>query len=138
MMSTEPVQPPTGDAKRRPYASDFEVRRVQVQGPEKATFDVFVPASLKFFEGHFDGSPIVPGVAQVILCEQLAREHLTFAPLGAAAGMQRLKFLAAIGPDEALTVTLNGRATESEAAVQFSVMRGDTACATGTLKFAIA
>lgn len=136
MMSTpRTTQPSESSTGRSAQKCDFDVRSVRLEGPDKAVFEVFVPASLSFFEGHFEGNPIVPGVAQVILCERLARSHLKFATLGAAKGLQRLKFLAAIGPGETLHVSLSGRQTADEAAVQFSVLRGDTPCATGTLKF---
>jgi hypothetical protein len=37
------------------------------------TFDVEVPADSRYFEGHFDGEPVLPGVAQLALVLQLYR-----------------------------------------------------------------
>lgn len=57
----------------------FDARRPQArlleQGPDSALFNIEVNASSPFFNGHFAGSPVLPGVAQIDWALLLAREH---------------------------------------------------------------
>jgi 3-hydroxymyristoyl/3-hydroxydecanoyl-(acyl carrier protein) dehydratase len=65
---------------------------------------VLIPHDLKYFEGHFPGVPIVPGVVQIKWAIAMARRCLGLS--GAFAGMEALKFQHVMGPDISVTLTL--------------------------------
>lgn len=90
---------------------------------------VHVPIDLRYLEGHFPGNPIVPGVAQLLLVERAIRR--AFPELGAPKGLARLKFEARIDPGDDVVVELD-RADDK---VRFSIVRGETTCSRGTLRY---
>ncbi len=87
-----------------------------------------VPEDLRYFEGHFEGDPIVPGIAQLLpLVWEPARR--AWPELPAPRAITRLKFLDALRPGQAITVTLEREA----GGVSFELRRGDTVCTRGKL-----
>ncbi len=108
---------------------DFEVREAAV-GPTVSTFAVHVPVGLCYFEGHFEGDPVLPAVAQLnSLVLALVRESWpALPPLRRAT---KLKFHRAITPGNDLTVRLE----RSHHTVAFTLTRGDTLASSGTLFF---
>lgn len=63
-----------------------------------------IGASLRCFDGHFPGSPIAPGVAQISWVVHFARELLGLdAPVKS---VERLKFTHVIQPDQQLRLRL--------------------------------
>ena len=92
---------------------------------------VGVPAALRYFDGHFPGDPIVPGVAQLgPLAERQTRR--AWPDLGALLSVKRLKFMQALRPDDTLALTLK-RAGDK---VTFVLHKGELECTRGTLVFA--
>ena len=65
-----------------------------------------VPTGSRFFEGHFEGMPMLPGVAQLVAIAQREAER-TFGALGTPTRMSRLKFQDVIVPGDSLTLTLS-------------------------------
>jgi len=71
---------------------------------ERIELDLRVPADLAYFDGHFPGMPILPGVVQIDWSIRLGRERL---PLrGGFVAAEQLKFLSIIRPDMRLTLSL--------------------------------
>lgn len=94
------------------------------------TFQIRVPPDLKYFDGHFVGDPIVPGVAQVAaLAEEGARR--AFPGLGAAAGLRRVKFMEALRPNDVLELVVE----RSDKGVGFVVRKQGREASRGTLLF---
>ena len=66
--------------------------------------DLRVPPDLAYFEGHFPGLPILPGVVQIDWSVKLARERLDLR--GVFAGAENLKFLSIVRPGACPTLAL--------------------------------
>ncbi len=115
---------------------DFDVGPVTARATPSGTellVNVHVPRNLAYFEGHFVGDPILPGVAQlqVLVVEQA---HKAWPELGAPREVRRLKFTRPIRPDDSLQLSLV-RGTESPR-VDFHITASGESCASGTLVFA--
>jgi acyl-coenzyme A synthetase/AMP-(fatty) acid ligase len=118
------------DAVRAPRAAPRAFDPKPIAGRQGA-FDVHVPADLAYFEGHFEGHPILPGVVQleVLVARQVA---VAWPDLTRVRQITRLRFRAPIQPGDNLVLTLE-RAEPLR--VDFEVRRGATACSSGTLHF---
>lgn len=78
--------------------------------PGRIVLDLHVPSGLAFFEGHFPGAPILPGVVQVDWAVRLAKRYLPVA--GVFSSLENLKFLAVVRPDVSLQLTLEWHAAQ--------------------------
>jgi 4-coumarate--CoA ligase (photoactive yellow protein activation family) len=121
--------------ERRPVVGfdvEAEASRADDRGREVRTLEVTVPAELVFFEGHFDGQPVLPGIVQLerLVLRQARR---LWPDLGALERILRLKFSKIIGPGTriVLTMTRDPRA----ATVEFVIASSVGPCASGTLRF---
>jgi 3-hydroxymyristoyl/3-hydroxydecanoyl-(acyl carrier protein) dehydratase len=115
---------------------DFVVERVEVEG-DRARLRVIVPADLRYFEGHFEGRPMLPGIAQLVgIAHQRGRE--VFGDLGRERRMARVKFEAVIHPGDALDVVLERSVglREGETQVRFEIARDGARCASGVIVYA--
>jgi 3-hydroxymyristoyl/3-hydroxydecanoyl-(acyl carrier protein) dehydratase len=94
--------------------------------------DVRVPDDYVYFEGHFDGYPILAGVVQLheLLLPLVQRVR---ADLGPLRELTQLKFLGRILPGDALEVTLRFAADQPDC--RFQIVRGDETCSAGRLRF---
>ncbi len=83
-----------------------EVRAVERPSadPDSVTLRLVVPHELAYFEGHFPGLPVLPGVVQLHWAAHLAREHLGQACTGSR--IDQLKFVAIVHPGTDLTLAL--------------------------------
>ena len=63
-----------------------------------------IPADLEYFDGHFPGAPIVPGVVQVKWAMEHARR--CFALSGGCSALEVLKFQRVIRPGAQVTLAL--------------------------------
>lgn len=99
-----------------------------------------VPTNLVFFEGHFEGNPMLPAVAQILgLVDREARRWFRELFAGRAARrIGRLKFQATIRPGEDIVLRL-GVETDAELRVRFRIDRntpsGVETASTGTLVY---
>ncbi len=114
---------------------DFEVS-VERVAADVARLRVRVPEDLRFFEGHFEGNPMLPGVAQLVaLVHRRAGE--VFGPLGREARIARLKFESVIAPGDRLEVGLERAAGSApgETQVKFRIARGTQTCTSGAVVY---
>ncbi|GMU08568.1 AMP-binding protein [Corallococcus caeni] len=95
--STEAALTALFDPKRPPF-------RVLERSGERALLAVEVPANSPYFDGHFPGSPILPGVVQLEWALLLGREHFALPP--DFLRVETLKFQQVITPGAQLTVEL--------------------------------
>lgn len=75
---------------------------INIQGPLETDLcaDVHVPAGSLWFQGHFPGNPILPGVAQIAMVFELIRQSLQ-ADLRVTR-VSRVRFKQMILPDDRL------------------------------------
>jgi len=64
--------------------------------PKRAQIALEVPRDLEYFDGHFPGAPVLPGVVQIKWALELARRYLGVG--GTFAGVEALKFQHVLGP----------------------------------------
>ncbi|RKI61427.1 4-coumarate--CoA ligase [Corallococcus sp. AB049A] len=95
--STEAALAALFDPKRPPF-------RVLERSGERALLAVDVPANSPYFDGHFPGSPILPGVVQLDWALMLGREHFALPP--DFQRIETLKFQQVIPPGAQLTLEL--------------------------------
>lgn len=69
-----------------------------VSGPGQLRVEALVPSDLAHFAGHFPGHPIVPGFAQLVWVEALARRGGLTSDATATVGVEALKFRAPLFP----------------------------------------
>lgn len=67
--------------------------------------DIQIPAGLEYFDGHFPGYPVVPGVVQLKWVMDFCRQYLE--KNTECKRVEVLKFNRVIGPDARLRLTLN-------------------------------
>lgn len=118
------------DAQRRAadrWTLRFEpVEAADDGGPYAARTEI--PADYGWFKGHFIGHPILAGAVQLrSLVIDCARQAGLLA--GRVTRFDRLKFLARIGPGDALIVRLGPTAK----GLDFTIHRGDELCSSGRL-----
>ena len=88
--------------------------RVAASGAE---LDIVVPDDLSYFEGHFPGAPVVPGVVQIKWAIELARGVLGI-PTGFA-GVEALKFQRPLMPGARATLALEYTPTDRKLRFSF-------------------
>ena len=66
--------------------------------------ELHISDSLPYFDGHFPGRPVLPGVAQVDWAACLGKSHLDV--VGEFQGLEALKFFQFILPDSKVNLTL--------------------------------
>lgn len=107
-----------------------EVRAVE-RADGAVTLDLFVPADLFYFDGHFDGAPLLPGVVQVDWARHYARLHLALPARFRA--MHALKFQQPVLPGSAVRLELHYDA--AKCSLQFRYLSDAGQHASGRLLF---
>jgi 3-hydroxyacyl-[acyl-carrier-protein] dehydratase len=83
--------------------------------------------------GHFPGDPIVPGawlLSQVLIDATEWLSHI--APGSVVAGVRSVKFLQPVRPGQPYAIDFAG----GSGSVRFTIMLGETRCASGVLELA--
>jgi 3-hydroxymyristoyl/3-hydroxydecanoyl-(acyl carrier protein) dehydratase len=89
-----------------------------------------IATDLASFDGHFPGAPVLPGaVLTALVLGAIARRAEWARRVGRTPTIQQVKFLAAVGPGQMLHIHLD----ETPSSIAFSVRRGATPVARGTL-----
>jgi 3-hydroxymyristoyl/3-hydroxydecanoyl-(acyl carrier protein) dehydratase len=102
------------------------VRSERVDADE-AAIELEVPRDLDYFDGHFPGAPVVPGVVLIKWALALARRRLGVA--GVFAGVEALKFQHVVRPGAAVTLEL--KYAEAAGKLHFSFRAGQQRCSSG-------
>jgi len=93
-----------------------------------------VPKQTTWFDGHFPGQPVLPGVAQIFWVEFFACHF--FSIENDALTIRDLKFNNVIIPDTPVALRLTS--TERPGAIKFSYSNADTKLSSGLLVYASA
>ncbi|PHV16288.1 AMP-binding protein [Janthinobacterium sp. BJB303] len=94
-------------------------------------FELRVPANLFYFDGHFTGAPLLPGVVQVEWALHFARQHLALPAHFRA--MHALKFQQPVLPDRPVRLALEYDALK--ASLQFRYLSDAGQHASGRILF---
>jgi len=95
---------------------------------ECARYELRLQPELRWFEGHFPGQPILPGVAQLHIAALLAER--TWGDPFEGREMSRVKFRHVMLPDEQVSLTL----VKSGSRLDFQYIREGEVVASGTLR----
>ena len=95
-----------------------------------ATVRIEIGADHRAFAGHFPGRPLLPGVALLAAVLEVAAAEPRFAAaIGTAPRLAWIKFLAPVGPQTSLAISLH----LGDAAIDWQVDAQDTAVASGRI-----
>ncbi len=81
-----------------------------------AEYELYFPATLIHFQGHFPDFPLLPGIAQVDMVMTFAR---SLGVDGRFFSVERLKFVRPIFPERRITLTLSVTHSNSRVDFQF-------------------
>ena len=90
-----------------------------------------VPDTNLYFEGHFPGCPVLPGVVQVGWAIEFARLHIPFS--GRFRSLAAVKFMRVIQPNAALALRLAADAAKRE--LSFEYRLSGEPCSSGRVLF---
>ena len=93
--------------------------------------DLLVAADCPWFEGHFPGQPILPGVVQIGWAVHFARELYGFEPV--ATTLEQIKFKRPILPGARLTLHLTP--AKDGRKLRYEYRDATTSYSSGTLNF---
>ena len=80
---------------------DFEYQLVTADSTSnEKVFELNLPSNLKYFDGHFNGQPILAAVAQLHLVDRLVKNY--FDKSLSFSGMKQFKFMSPIVPNETI------------------------------------
>jgi 3-hydroxymyristoyl/3-hydroxydecanoyl-(acyl carrier protein) dehydratase len=106
----------------KPTRPTLPTQRLLERSAQRAVFELIAPQDLLYFDGHFDGSPILPGVAQVDWAMAYGRQHFDLP--AQFCGIQALKFQQVIQPGMPVKLELDNDPVKSCMAFRFSSERG--------------
>ena len=98
---------------------------------ETHEFVVDVPDGLRWFQGHFQGNPVLPAVVQTL--EVLRLVTATWPDLVGLRRIVRAKFQKPIRPGDSLSLRLTRARGSNKAA--FEYRRDQETCSSGTMEF---
>ncbi|MGZ9712898.1 AMP-binding protein [Glaciimonas sp. GNP009] len=124
--AAETVNAPSSNALLVSPVTKPNVRVLEMDlAQSRVVLELTVPRDLLYFNGHFDGSPILPGVVQVDWAIAYGREYLPLAPRFLS--MHALKFQRVVMPEEVLQLRLQHDSQKSSLTFSFSSDAGQHA-----------
>jgi 3-hydroxymyristoyl/3-hydroxydecanoyl-(acyl carrier protein) dehydratase len=96
-----------------------------------ARIDLQIPNDLCYFEGHFPGCALLPGIVQINWAVQFGREY--FALPARFRSLSKIKFMRVITPGSPATLALEFKAAQGELSFNYRVI--DALCSSGNIGF---
>ncbi|MGA3114422.1 MAG: hypothetical protein ABSF90_08310 [Syntrophobacteraceae bacterium] len=118
--------------RKSPIWVDAVISAWKNGGDGSLSAEVHVPADASWFDGHFPGWPVLPGIAQLGMVYELVRHALDGSVR--VVEVSRVRFKQRIAPDDRLTVVAESRTGGGRYA--FRISRGDEVVCTGTMTVA--
>lgn len=87
-----------------PGVSGYEIREISMPDDSVVTAQIIVGPGSPWFDGHFPGNPIVPGIAQMSMIFDLMQR--TMGPGLKLNGFKRVRFKQLIRPDTLVSVLI--------------------------------
>jgi 3-hydroxyacyl-[acyl-carrier-protein] dehydratase len=104
-------------------------------GPGAWRAQVTVPHESAWYDGHFPGDPILPGVAIVSAAQKMAREVALTGDGWQLAEMSRIRFRQRLGRGEGFSLEITATGTDPERVVRFLATNHEGLVADGRLVF---
>ena len=101
------------------------------RGQDHLNLRLVLPESNLYFEGHFPGCPLLPGVVQIGWAIEFARLHIPFEARFLA--LSAVKFMRMIQPDESVTLHLAADMERRELAFEYQL--SGVPCSSGRVLF---
>ena len=118
------------DSEPLPRLPDL-VHRQQEQ--DELLLELFIPANLYYFDGHFPGRPVLPGVVQTHWAVHFAREQ--WKDLGDFAGLEAIKFQQIITANQTIHLKLSYQPDKGKLYFNYTGSTPDIAYASGRVLF---
>lgn len=103
------------------------------ENDSSVVIDLIVPKELRYFDGHFNQHPILPGVVQTHWAEHYAREHFGFSEN--FTGLSNIKFQQIISPGQQAKLALTLIEKNDTATISFTYSSSVGKHASGKLTF---
>jgi 3-hydroxymyristoyl/3-hydroxydecanoyl-(acyl carrier protein) dehydratase len=95
---------------------------------------VHVPVDSPWFQGHFPGEPILPGIALVHMAEQAILQHTRDAGEKIQPyALRRVRFIQPVRPGEALSLNISSEDTGKEILFSFKVANKENIVCSGLI-----
>ncbi len=91
---------------------------------DRVEFQCRIPAGLVYFDGHFEGNPILPGIVQVHWAEHYSREYLDLS--GKFQRLEVVKFQQVIFPDSVVSLSLEYNRDKQKTGVLLLFRKGSS------------
>ena len=114
-----------------PLVTQPEVVAAHSLTPATKLLTLRIPSDLCYFEGHFPGHPLLPGVVQVTWAAQFGREYFDLPKQFTRLSL--VKFMRVIAPESRVTLTLEYKEARKELA--FAYRCGEALCSSGNIGF---
>jgi 3-hydroxyacyl-[acyl-carrier-protein] dehydratase len=102
--------------------------------PDGLRLHFMISAELEYFDGHFPGLPLLPGVVQIGWAVEFARLHLTDEGLlERFRSLANVKFMRVIQPGASVWLSLKVDRPGRE--LEFEFRAGDDTCSSGRVRF---
>lgn len=121
-ITNEALQALFAAADARPCLPQIQAETRPADKPDQIELELFIPPDLIYFDGHFPGAPILPGVAQLDWAVALARHR--FGLSGPFQGMAQIKFQQVIRPATTVRLLLTHLPEKSSAEFRFTSAAG--------------
>lgn len=95
--------------------------------------EIFFSADESFYEGHFPGRPVTPGV--ILIDRAVAAAETLLGKKIALKGLKKVKFSNPVLPGEKVELSV---VQLSDSEIGYSYSKGDVRCASGVMDFDVA